>query len=574
MPAKKISQLNPAITPLGATDVLPLSQADGVTRKAQISDLGANKADHIVVTLDANSTANPSAVDIGYAVVAIATVYDINNTVLQGKVITWTSSDATKASVDVNSGVVTGIALGSVVITATCDSVITGTITLAVQAAPYLWFRPSRGDNFASLGTTVSSANKTYWDANGIVRTVGANVPRDRHVVNGRTGLLIEGLGWQQQTLQTEDFSNAAWTKTSCTIDAGSVVGPDGNTYTGVLGIKPAQGNITLANGTLHVFQGGYTTVGLGYVMTGIFVKFNMTNILLIQFKNRDGSFTNNWFNAATNTWFAHASATTSPVSYQLGNGWWFLSVSNNAITNLNNNPMSVAYGFVDSTSNTNSNASGQNIAGWLWGGQFVSQMFGARSYVKATTVPVTVVDDVLKFTISGWTPGEKTIYSRDTDVGGVVDASKTSEGNPMMWAVGASTAAASSQFFRTALSATGAWNFFSTESTGNYGIANVTPAIGTNNWGDQYETRLTISLATAYEGAQRFSKYPGTVNAVVPEFCTTQAQPGGSYRVAYSTTTVCLCQTGANLQRGIMFLEEFKVHPTVVSTIPDARLL
>ena len=67
--------------------------------------------DRIVVT-----PANPT-VNIGQTRQMTATLYDKQNNVLTGRLVTWSSSDANKATVS-NSGLVTALKAGSVNITA------------------------------------------------------------------------------------------------------------------------------------------------------------------------------------------------------------------------------------------------------------------------------------------------------------------------------------------------------------------------------------------------------------------------------------------------------------------------
>jgi uncharacterized protein YjdB len=81
--------------------------------------------DHIVVT-PSNSTIDP-----GKTVRLTATLYDIQNNVLTGRTVTWSSSDATKVTVDSN-GLARGVKKGTVTITASSGGK-SGTATVRVR---------------------------------------------------------------------------------------------------------------------------------------------------------------------------------------------------------------------------------------------------------------------------------------------------------------------------------------------------------------------------------------------------------------------------------------------------------
>ena len=81
--------------------------------------------DHIVVT-PTNSTIDPAQ-----TVQLSATVYDLQNNVLTGRTVTWSSSDATKVTVD-STGLATGLRKGTVTITAASGGK-TGLATVKVR---------------------------------------------------------------------------------------------------------------------------------------------------------------------------------------------------------------------------------------------------------------------------------------------------------------------------------------------------------------------------------------------------------------------------------------------------------
>ncbi|WP_156920677.1 phage head spike fiber domain-containing protein [Fundidesulfovibrio putealis] len=101
--------------------------------------------------------------------------------------------------------------------------------------------------------TRASSATVT--DSTGKLRIVGNNKPRYDHdpLTGICKGLLIE----EQRTnllYPSEDFSNAAWTKTRATITANAAVAPDGTmTADKLVEDTTASSVIDRPNGATHV---------------------------------------------------------------------------------------------------------------------------------------------------------------------------------------------------------------------------------------------------------------------------------------------------------------------------------
>lgn len=79
-------------------------------------------------------TSTASNVFVGATLPMTATLKDASGAVLNGRVIQWTSSDPSKATVS-NAGVVTGVAPGSVTISATSEGII-GSLVITVSAIP------------------------------------------------------------------------------------------------------------------------------------------------------------------------------------------------------------------------------------------------------------------------------------------------------------------------------------------------------------------------------------------------------------------------------------------------------
>src|SRR5206468_4962176 len=83
----------------------------------------------------ANITISPqtATVDVGATQQLTATTLDANNNVLTGRVVTWSSSDPSRATVN-STGLVTGVATGIAVVTATSEGK-SGSSQITVNAA-------------------------------------------------------------------------------------------------------------------------------------------------------------------------------------------------------------------------------------------------------------------------------------------------------------------------------------------------------------------------------------------------------------------------------------------------------
>ena len=79
-------------------------------------------------------TSATSSVFVGATLAMTATLKDASGAVLSGRTVQWTSSDPAKASVS-NAGVVTGVAAGSVTISATSEGIV-GSAVITVSAIP------------------------------------------------------------------------------------------------------------------------------------------------------------------------------------------------------------------------------------------------------------------------------------------------------------------------------------------------------------------------------------------------------------------------------------------------------
>jgi len=100
-----------------------------------------------------------------------AVVKDANGNVLSGRVVTFASSDASIATIDANTGVATGVAAGSVSITATSEGVNSTAATLTVTAVPVSSVTISPTSLSVQAGDQTPAFTAVTKDASGNVLT-------------------------------------------------------------------------------------------------------------------------------------------------------------------------------------------------------------------------------------------------------------------------------------------------------------------------------------------------------------------------------------------------------------------
>jgi hypothetical protein len=98
-----------------------------------LSGCGGDSTDTRRVIASVAVTPNPASVEVGETVQLTATVRDDNGAVVTDCAVTWSSGSAATATVDAN-GLVTGVSVGTVTITATCEGVQGSSSVTAAEA--------------------------------------------------------------------------------------------------------------------------------------------------------------------------------------------------------------------------------------------------------------------------------------------------------------------------------------------------------------------------------------------------------------------------------------------------------
>jgi len=211
----------------------------------------------------------------------------------------------------------------------------------------------------------------TFFDANGVLQTAAANVPRFDHdpATGASRGLLIEES--RQNLLQrSEEFDNAYWTKASTTITANDATAPDGTTSADLA--EKTGNDATTPARTLAVTAAAHTA--------SVFVKNVSGDRFRIRIDATGGTIVDAIFNTATGAVSTSSAGVTASIQ-SAGNGWYRCAATYTFASAVN-----ATIGFsprnVDAVDSTGAKA-------YLWGAQLEAGAF-ATSYIPTTSAAVT----------------------------------------------------------------------------------------------------------------------------------------------------------------------------------------
>jgi hypothetical protein len=244
----------------------------------------------------------------------------------------------------------------------------------------------------------VRATNATRVNANGVIETVGANVPRIDYTGGGCPSILVE----PQRTnllLRSEEFNDAYWVKLVTSISANSTISPNGTLTSDKL--------IASVGVFDHVLRSGFSvTPSTNYTLT-VFAKKSEYDFFVVR---RIGSVIDTYFNLNNGTLGNVRSGVVASI-LNVGDGWYRCSVTFTPTTGT----------VVDiSLSNTNGVISynGDGTSGiFIWGAQLEAGS-NATSYIKTTTASVTRNADVITLTpTTGLTEITETFEDDTTNV-------------------------------------------------------------------------------------------------------------------------------------------------------------
>lgn len=248
--------------------------------------------------------------------------------------------------------------------------------------------------------TFTRASTATYFDQFGILQTAASGVPRFEH-----NPITFESLGLEIEEQRTnlvtysEQFDNAAWTKSNSSITANTIVAPDGT----LSGDKLVENT---ANATHFAFASVAVTSGVAYTFSFYAKSGERTTVnpsLSLGFPAGSSAL----FDLSTGIATPGVSATASMAL--VGNGWYRCSFT--ATANSTTSANAAIFLFSGSVTYTGDGFSGI----YIWGAQLEVGTF-ATSYIPTVASQVTRAADSASMTgtnFSSWyNQAEGTLYA------------------------------------------------------------------------------------------------------------------------------------------------------------------
>lgn len=235
-----------------------------------------------------------------------------------------------------------------------------------------------------SAGSFARSTTATYFDVLGVMQTAAINVPRIGYdpVTHAHTGLILEGAATNLLTY-SEQFDNAAWTKTNTTITANSLATPDGTTT--------ADSFIEAAGSSQKYMRVSLAAVGPGTYTLSIYAKtLSGTRYLALEFDAGGGETRRSFFDVANGTVTSNYNSATGSIT-AVGGGWYRCAVTVAMV-----GAASSMWVYISNSSSSISGYTGDGTSGlYLWGAQLETGT-AATSYIKTVAAAVTRAADVV----------------------------------------------------------------------------------------------------------------------------------------------------------------------------------
>lgn len=225
---------------------------------------------------------------------------------------------------------------------------------------------------------------------NGTATTSAANISVSVAIDGRADGLALFGLdaervyaamsyiGTQHSNLliYSEQFDNAAWTKTATTITANAALAPDGTMSADeVIETTAATNHSVVASATLEA--------GAQYTLS-VYAKANTASVIQVLLDHISG--TNDWANFDLIAGTVSAGPLEAAIE-DAGNGWYRCSITGISATASSS---AVYMSIIDSPTGTRvRNYVGTGRSLYLWGAQLEASAF-ATSYVPTTTAAIT----------------------------------------------------------------------------------------------------------------------------------------------------------------------------------------
>jgi len=299
----------------------------------------------------------------------------------------------------------TSTASGSVFITCitTSTAVLVESFAGSVDANVFIWGAQLEQRSAVSAYTVTTTAPITNYIP--ALQTAAAGVARFEHnpVTGESLGLEIE----EQRTnlnIYSDDFANAAWTKTRASITSNTIISPDGT----LNGDKLVED--TTATNTHTTFVTAITSSATTAYTFTVYAKASERSWLNIQLTSTPfGTTTRAWFDLSTGSLGTQTNGTATITL--VGNGWYRCSFT--ATTTVGG---SLSGSLLLATGNNSSSYTGDGYSGiYIWGAQLEAGSF-ATSYIPTVASQVTRSADAASMTgtnFSSWyRADEGTLYA------------------------------------------------------------------------------------------------------------------------------------------------------------------
>lgn len=241
--------------------------------------------------------------------------------------------------------------------------------------------------------TRASTATRT--NASGLVEAVASGVPRIDYdpVTQACKGLLVEEARTNLLTY-SEEFGNAAWTKTNITVTANSTTAPDGI-------VSSADSIIEAAGSSQKYMRTTLATVAAGTYTLSVYAKtYAGTRYLALEFDGGGGETRRAFFDVANGTVTTNYNGAVGSIA-SVGGGWYRCSVT---VTMAG--AASSTWLYISNSSSSISGYTGDGTSGlYIWGAQLEAGAF-TTSYIPTVASQVTRAADVASMTganFSSW---------------------------------------------------------------------------------------------------------------------------------------------------------------------------
>jgi hypothetical protein len=234
---------------------------------------------------------------------------------------------------------------------------------------------------YATVGayTFSRASTATYRNASGIITTAQINEIRKQD-----GSFLIEAAA-TNLAIRSQEFDNAAWTKTRSSVTANSTTAPD-NTSTADTLVEDAT-----ATSTHQTSMGITPTTGVTYTFS-VYLKKKERTFAAIQFGNFANQVASNVVVADLTAGTINATDLSRSSITNIGNGWFRVSTT---VTSLNGGGISPTISISTTAFSSGATYSGDGVSGiYVWGAQ-VEVGTAPSSYIPTTSATVTRAADV-----------------------------------------------------------------------------------------------------------------------------------------------------------------------------------